>query len=52
MQRAHRTAHRRIWRGLAVLLPLILLTAFALRQYRLPDPPSLRLAPPPEGPRP
>jgi hypothetical protein len=31
MQRRHRSAHRRIWIVLAVLLPLLLLGALALR---------------------
>lgn len=32
MRRTHRAAHLRIWIGLAVVLPLILLAALSLRQ--------------------
>lgn len=45
MQLAHRRAHRRIWLGLSLLLPAILVLSLALRQPG-PDPAPLRLAPP------
>jgi hypothetical protein len=45
MRRAHISAHRAIWIGLAVLLPLILTAGFAQRAWTLPDQPSVRLAP-------
>ena len=46
MRRAHRRAHRRIWLGLAVLLPLLLLGAMALRQNGPTEAAPVRLAPP------
>ncbi|MFZ4532035.1 MAG: hypothetical protein ACOYOJ_09500 [Alsobacter sp.] len=45
MRRAHITAHRVIWIGLAMLLPLILVAGFAQRAWTLPDRPSVRLGP-------
>lgn len=45
MQIAHRRAHRRIWVGLSLLLPAILVLSLALRQPG-PDPAPVRLAPP------
>lgn len=45
MQLAHRRAHRRIWIGLSLLLPAILVLSLVLRQSG-PDPAPLRLAPP------
>ena len=44
--RHFRTAHRRIWLGLAVLLPLLLLGALSLRQNGPTEAPPVRLAPP------
>lgn len=32
MRRAHRRAHARIWMALAVLLPLVIVVAMAIRQ--------------------
>jgi hypothetical protein len=46
VRRRHRRAHRRIWIGLAVLLPLLLLGAMALRQNGPDETPPVRLAPP------
>jgi len=48
MRLAHRRAHRRIWVGLSLLLPAILLLSLALRQGG-PDPAPQRLAPPTAG---
>jgi len=45
MRRAHIAAHRAIWIGLAVLLPLILAAGFAQRAWTLPEKPSVRLGP-------
>lgn len=46
MQRRHRRLHLRIWLGLAVLLPMILLGALALRPAPEAGGPPVRLAPP------
>jgi hypothetical protein len=43
MRRAHRSAHRRAWRVLAVLLPAILVAAYVHRVPRPEDPPTRRL---------
>ncbi|MGE0418351.1 MAG: hypothetical protein AB7O80_16230 [Acetobacteraceae bacterium] len=43
MRRGHRTAHRRIWTVLAVLLPLALLGAMAARRTGPLEAPSIRL---------
>jgi hypothetical protein len=45
MRRAHISAHRAIWIGLAVLLPLILAAGFTQRAWTLPEKPSVRLGP-------
>ncbi len=44
MRRSHRTAHRWIWAILAVLLPLALLGALALRRNGPLEAPSVRLS--------
>lgn len=46
MRRAHRRAHRWAWMGLAVLLPLLLLGAMALRQNGPDEAAPVRLAAP------
>jgi hypothetical protein len=46
MRRAHRRAHGRIWLALAILLPLLLLAAAALRQAGPTEAAAVRLAPP------
>jgi hypothetical protein len=43
MRRRHRTAHRRIWAILAMLLPLALLGALALRRNGPLEASSVRL---------
>jgi hypothetical protein len=45
MQTRHRRAHLRIWIGLALLLPALLLGGLALRQSGPADAP-VRIAPP------
>jgi hypothetical protein len=47
MQGRHRRAHRRIWTVLALLLPLLLLGALALRQGDPREAAPVRLAAPP-----
>jgi hypothetical protein len=47
MQRRHRRAHRRVWIVLALLLPLLLLGALALRQGDPREAAPVRLAEPP-----
>ena len=46
MQRRFRTAHARIWTVLAVLLPLALIVALAMRQTRPVDRPAVLVEPP------
>lgn len=46
MRRAHRTAHRRIWIALAVILPLLVLAAMALRGSVPSELAPVRIAPP------
>ena len=46
MRLRHRSAHLRIWLGMAVLLPAILLGAVALRLAGGPADPPQRIAPP------
>ena len=46
MRAPHRRAHRRIWSVLALLIPAIFLTAFALRQDPADAPAPERLEPP------
>ena len=46
VQRRHRLVHRRIWSVLAVLLPLLLVGALALRQTGPTEAPPVRLSPP------
>jgi hypothetical protein len=43
LRRRHKPAHAVLWLILAGLLPLVLGTALALRQYDLPAPASLRI---------
>jgi hypothetical protein len=45
MQTRHRRVHLRIWIGMALLLPAILLAGFVLRQSGPADPP-VRIAAP------
>jgi hypothetical protein len=44
MRRRHRANHLRIWAGLAIVLPLILLAALSLRQNGPVDMPPVRLS--------
>jgi hypothetical protein len=46
MRRAHRTAHRRIWALLAVLLPAVLMLSLVARRTGPLEFPSIQLAPP------
>ena len=46
MQRRHRSAHRRVWVLLSVLLPVLLLAALALRQNGPAEAPAIRLSEP------
>jgi cytochrome oxidase assembly protein ShyY1 len=50
MRRAHRRSHFRIWIGLAVLLPAILLVAMVARQDGPREAPAVRLSPPGAAP--
>jgi hypothetical protein len=43
MQRRHRLWHRRLWQGLAVLLPLLLALALVLRLTAPADAPPVLL---------
>ncbi len=44
MRQAHKRMHAVIWTALALILPLILATAWSLRQHKLPEQPSQRLS--------
>lgn len=46
MQRRHRSAHRRAWIMLSVLLPALLLAALAFRQNGPAEAPPIRLSEP------
>ena len=46
MQRRHRSAHRRVWVLLSVLLPVLLLAALALQQNGPAEAPAIRLSEP------
>lgn len=48
MQRRFRTAHSRIWTVLAVLLPVMLIAALAMRQTRPVDRLPVLVEPPAE----
>ncbi len=50
MRRRHRTAHRRIWFVLAVVLPLLVLAGVALRPSGPDEARPVRLAPPAKTP--
>jgi hypothetical protein len=47
MQRRHRSAHRRVWLLLSMLLPALLLAALAFRQNGPAESPPIRLSEPP-----
>lgn len=49
MKRIHRTSHHAIWRGLAVMLPLLILIAVVIRVEQLGDAAPVQLAPPQSG---
>lgn len=46
MQRRHRSAHRRAWLLISVLLPALLLAALAFRQNGPAEAPAVRLSEP------
>ena len=46
MKRAHRAAHRRLWLGLAVLIPAILIVSLIIRQDGPFERPAVQIAPP------
>jgi hypothetical protein len=46
MQRRHRSAHRRVWVLLSVLLPVLLLAALAFRQNGPAESAPIRLSEP------
>jgi hypothetical protein len=46
MRRLHKAVHRRVWQALAVLLPLLVLAAVALRPIGPTQAPPVRIAPP------
>ncbi len=46
MRRGHRRTHRALWLVLAVLLPLVVLTALAIRPNGPLEAPAVRLDPP------
>ncbi|MEO1503565.1 MAG: hypothetical protein AAFU68_04970 [Pseudomonadota bacterium] len=49
MKIAHRRAHRRIWTVLALLIPAMLASAFALKQDFAAAPAPVQIAPPAAG---
>ncbi len=46
MRRRHMAVHRRLWQALAVLLPLLVFAAIALRPSGPTQAPPVRIAPP------
>ncbi len=46
MKRRHRTTHFAIWRGLALVLPLLFVIAAIIRYQQTADPAPQQLAPP------
>ncbi|MEM7619691.1 MAG: hypothetical protein AAF228_04395 [Pseudomonadota bacterium] len=48
MKRPQRTAHARIWLGLAILLPIIFIASLSMRQKTPVDRPAVLIQAPPQ----